>query len=285
MRRFALFIVMVFVVAACQPANPQDAALPTVAVLPSATPTDTVAPSATPTDTPQASNTPQPTATFTATDTPEPSTTPTETLTPSITPTATNTISPTDTPDVVRRENSTATAAVLEAPRFATLTPVPPGPLAAVVRPTSTGVPEILADVVITPGQFTEELQRLTADEASISRVRVSFQADAGLLVDLTALVDGVFVTGSFTVPFRLSGGTFNNVLVIGGQSEIMMSDGSEPSEEFVTVALVTVAPLVQESFNFILNQRLGEGNHDLEQVVITDEEMLISLLVPETLQ
>ncbi len=275
MRKTALILLLVFVVAACQPAQ-EVGDLPTRAVLPSATPTDE--PSATPTETqpPTATNTP------TALNTPTPRDTNTPSLTPSLTFTPSTTPIPSETPDATQAVQGTATAQVVEAPALATFTPLPPGAIVVAARPTSTGTPEIVADVLITTAQFQEEMDRILADEDNISRAQVEFVPDEGIAIDLTALSDGVFVSGRFTVPITLTGGGFNQFVQIGGQVDFTMDDGGEPSDAYVDAALMIVTPAVQEAFGFILDQRLGEGQHDLENLQITGDALVITLYVPQ---
>jgi hypothetical protein len=275
MRKTALILSMIIVIAACQPTE-EVGDLPTRAVLPSVTPSEE--PMATQTETER------PTATHTATvlNTPTPRNTSTPTLTPSQTYTPSNTPIPSETPDSTQAIQETSTAQVIEAPALVTFTPLPPGAIIVAARPTSTGTPEIVADVLITPEQFQEEMDRILADEERISRLQVEFVEDTGIAVDLTALSEGVFVTGRFTVPITLTGGGFNNFVQIGGRVDFEMEDGGEPSEAYVEAALTLVTPAVQEAFSFILDQRLGEGQHDLEDLQITDEVMAITLYVPE---
>lgn len=275
MRKIALILLLMVAVAACQPAT-EVSELPTRAVLPSITPSEE--PSATPTET----QTPTATFTSTALNTPTPRNTNTPTLTPSLTFTPSNTPIASETVDPTIAIESTSTAAVVEAPAFATFTPLPPGPIIVAARPTSTGTPEIVADVLITEAQFQEEMDRILAGESSVSRTEVRFVPDEGIAVALTALSDGVFVSGSFTIPVMLAGGGFNSFVQIGGQVDITMDDEGEPSEAYVETALMIVTPAVQEAFGFILDQRLGEGQHNLEDLQITDDALAITLYVPE---
>jgi hypothetical protein len=259
---------------ACQPAEqplPTLVAFPSETITPESSPTQTDTP-VPPTDSATETATSSPTATV--------SHTPTETYTPSATPTASKTSDATWTPDAQESALGTATAQFIEAPRYATLTPLPPGIIAA-VRPTSTGAPEMVADVVIYEYQFEEEIDRILAADSRISAVRVDFAAD-GLAIELTALSGSAFVTGDFTVNFTLSAGGFNNILLIGGLTRFTMRSGGEPSQDFVELAATVVVPAVQEAFDFILNQRLGEGRHNLESIVITDTQMGVTLLVPD---
>lgn len=267
-------VIMAIILAACQPAPPAAGDLPTRAVLPSAT--HTTEPSDTPAPTETFTITPSPTLTLTQTQTPTETVTATRTVEPSRTPTA----RPTQTVDAASVEAGTATAQVAEAPRFSTLTPVPPGIIGA-VRPTSTGVPEVVADVVITEPQFQEEMDRLIAADETIERAEVNFVPGA-VQVELTALSGDAFVTGTFEVIFRLTSNNINNFVQIQTSGLFDMQNDLEPSEEFIQFASTQGSLLVFDAFNFILNQRLGEGNHDLEFIDITDDVIGVTLFVPD---
>lgn len=290
-KRFAIIILVLFAIAACQPTT--DEPVPTLAVLPSATLsltpslTFTPAPTTDPVDitrtavaelnaTVEAQA--QQTATeraiqqqtaAAASDTP----TPTHTLTP------TETLTPTATPDVLA-DFATSTAAVIEAPRLSTFTPIPLG-VTARARPTSTGTPQLVADVVITEAQFQEEIDRLIADNDTIQDAVIDFMP-GGVNVRLTALGGQAFTTGDVFITFDLvNTGSLNNVLQIQPvpPAEFVMSNNATPSETFITVAYQDMFPLVLEAFDFILNQRLGQGQHDLEFIIIDGRTMAISLL------
>jgi hypothetical protein len=281
MQKWGLVLVVVLVIAGCAPSEPE--ALPTVAMLP----TETFTPVAS--ATPELSATPTPTATNTFTATPIPTFTDNPTLTPSNTPTQTftptQTNTPTNTPTPLPpTANPTAfaiasaTAIVIERPVFATFTPAPIGEVA---RPTSTGTPQIIADVIISEAQFQEEVTRLLTGKTDVADAEIDFTPQ-GVNVTLTALGGQAFTTGSFFVYFQMSEQGFDNFVVASADSSdlFVMNGGGLPSEAFVNSAYGTVVPAVFEAFNFILNQRLGEGKHDLDNLVIDDSQMYISLLV-----
>lgn len=284
-------LIMLVIVTACQPTD--DDPLPTIAQVPSATVTDTVEPSETPivpTDTPTNTLTPTDTATATATVTPDisstPSNTPTETLTPTNTFTPTVTLTPSPDVNATRGVERTATQRVVEAPVFSTFTPLPPG-VAIVVRPTSTGTPQVVADVIITEAQLQEEVNRILSDNADISRVVVRYQ-QGGVDIELTARNDGgAFITGTFFIEFIVDENSFNNFLVAQPSSPdtFRMNSGGSAPESFVDTAFADVTPAVFEAFDFILNQRLGQGQHNLEQIFFQGNLMGVSLLVPEPAQ
>lgn len=280
MKRIALLVLILVFVAACQPAAQDEDALPTLAELPSETPTDE------PTDTPE------PTETPTDTDTPEPTDTPTETNTPAATSTAT--LRPTNTPtntatvDPTVAAIGTATSVVEEAPSFATLTPAPDGENLT-VRPTSTGTPEIVADVIITERQFQEEVDRLLFDNTSIELADINF-VPGGVEVELRALGGEAFTVGTVLYEFRLEGdeSAINNFLIIQpvdvDEFEMeTLSDEEDVPQGFVDVAYGDMILAILEAFDFILNQRLGEGQHDLEFITVTDDVIAVTLFVPES--
>lgn len=298
MKRLWLLWFVLMALAACQP---EAVTLPTQAVLPSATPDTT---SALPTESSEI-NSPTPNAlqptvtptqvaqteTTTATDTPAPSLTPTLSDTPSPTAGPSNTPPPTRTlrPIIIPTLNPTrvvvasATAFEAERPVFATLTPAPPQVAA---RPTSTGTPEMIADVLITEAQFQEEMDRLARPSQSVADAIVDFVPE-GVRVELTAQIGAERVSGALLYTFDLVGapGGLNNFVAISPQApgDFVMDDGSAPSEAFVDIAYEDLFDMVVNAFDFILNQRLGEGRHNLEFIRLNDELMGVSLLVPES--
>lgn len=280
MRSFALlcFTAVIFVLVACEPAD-DDFQVPTLAEL--ATATEVV-----PTDTPAPTHTSSPTATATdrPTNTPIPSNTPTLTATaiPSTTPTALS------VSDMTRAVIATSTAQIIEAPRFATFTPIPPGVIQVVARPTSTGTPEIGADIVITQSQYQEEVDRIIGDNPDIGRAQVQFVA-GGIDIELTASSDTAFTTGTFSIEFVVNDGSFNNVLIARPMppEQFRMNDGGEPSETFVDIAYGVVTPAVFEAFDFIITQRMGDDDaqRNVEDVTFDDAQMNVFLIVPQPAQ
>jgi len=259
MRRLFLLVFMVIVVlTACQADPTEEPELPTLAILPSETATQT----ASPTPTITATNTPQPTRTPspTATDTPTETSIPDDTATPE--PTANETLA------VI----GTSTAAVEEAPSFATFTPASSGAIQI-----STGTPQMIADLTINERQFQEEITRLVAERDDVESATVDFIPEAGIAFEITAQgADGALSTGILFVVVE----TQNGLAEIYGQP--LVAEGEELSQDFI--ALISgpfLVEVVVKSLDDILNQRLGE-THNLETIVMTDEEMLISLLVPQ---
>ena len=92
--------------------------------------------------------------------------------------------------------------------------------------------------------------------------------------------------TGRFLITFEMSLGSagFNNVVIVKPAipDDFVMSDGNEPSEEFIAIAHGPVTEAVFEAFDEILNQRLGQGQHNLEFLTLENGQMNISLLVPQ---
>lgn len=270
--RLTALIILSLLLAGCAPA---DNSLPTLVptLTPSSLPpTETLPPSVVPpTSIPTITLTPRPSATFTPL--------PTITLTFTPSPTAVDTITPTPTVNVTAFAAASATAFTIERPVLVTLTPVP---LGVVARPTSTGTPEVIADVVITEAQYQEELDRLLADADDITDAQVDFVAGR-ITVLLSARTRQAITSGSFAVFFDPSSQGFNNILTVYADNPeaFVMSDGGLPGEDFIAVAYEKVVPAVFEAFNTILNQRLGEGNHDLDSLVITNDSLQITLYVP----
>lgn len=278
MKRLWMMLLVLLLVSACQPAaQNEDDGLPTLAALPTDTPTNTPTDTPEPTDTPVDTDTPTPTET--ATDTPTPEDTPTSTST------ATQTPLPSATVNQTQAVIGTATASIEEAPVLQTLTPIPEGEEVA-VRPTSTGTPEIVADVIITERQYQEEVDRLIESIDSIEEAEINFVAD-GIEVELRALGGEAFTVGTVRYNFSLQGDerAVNNFLIIQPDEieDFEMLSGEEPSDTFIDVAYGDMFQVMFEAFDFILNQRLGEGQHDLEFLTITDEQMGIVLFVPES--
>lgn len=286
--RYALpLLFALLLLAACQPQQDDNRELPTVVVVPSQTPTD------------EPTNTPAPTETPTHTLTPTITSTPTETFTPTVTKTSTPlpTRTPTNTPppptntprttptqDITRIANITATAQIVEAPTIATFTPVPPG-VDAPVRPTSTGTPIVAAGVIITEAQFQTQLDIQRENYPALTGVRINF-VENGVDAQLTASGGSAQTTGIVRFQFIIQTGEqgLNNYLLIQPvpPTQFVMGDGSTPPEAFIETAYTDLFTAIVESFDAILNKRLGEGRHNLENIIITDDAMNISLLVPQ---
>jgi hypothetical protein len=275
-RRIAVWgTILMLGLAACAPA--EDEALPTVAELPSATPSSTATetplpPTATPTEP----------ATATSTFTPQPSETPVPSETPTITTTPTSQPSATSPVVATRNAVSTATADAVERPVISTFTPIPAG-VTVVARPTSTGTPEVNADVVITTEQLQEELDRLIAQNTTLATLNAEI-TDEGVDLLITAPDDsGTLTTGRVLVTFEISIVGTNNVLLAQPvQPDLFRMLGGAPvSDAFIQAAYDDAVPALFEAFDFILNQRLGQGQHDLENIVFINNTMAITLVVP----
>lgn len=258
MRRLAALVTMTMILlVACQSAPVEDAELPTLAALPTETATATL------TETPTATESP----TVTLTRTPSP--TPTETYTP--TPLPPDTATPTTTANATNAFVGTSTAAVLEAPVFATFTPATGGVIRVV-----TGTPQMLADLVISEEQFQEEVNRLLVELPDIESAKVDFIEGEGMLFDINArLAGGVSTSGQLLVLVQTSDG----LAEIYGQ--FIEDEGVILSDDFIAIASSTfLVDVVVQSLDDILKQRLGD-THNLESITITQDSMLIELLVP----
>lgn len=259
MRLRWIYLLLLVLLAACQPEAPAGE-LPTLAVLPSLTPTETA------TQPPTLTHTPEPSATPTITPTPTVTATASATPTPTLPPRASATPQPTVEPTLAAI--GTATEAVLEQPRFFTLTPAPAGTL-----PPAT--PQQLADVVITQSQFQEALnERLTA-YPSIQRAVADFVPD-GIRVELTALGGEAFITGQVTVSVLLTG-DFATISL----GEIL-TNAPEPPEAYVNVVSGDFLLAMIETLDSILRARLGP-EQDLNTITVDEDAIRLTLLVPRS--
>lgn len=255
MRKFSLMLLILWA-AACQPAPNELPDVPTQMLLPSQTATDT--------PTPTATNTSPPSITSTASSTPTPTHTPTTTDTPTITPTASVTV------DLTRAAFSTGTAAVIEAPVYSTLTPLPPG-----VTPRPNITPQMIADVIITEMQFQEEINLRFANNPQITLAEVDF-VPGGILINLTAAAgSSAFTTANLLIEVNVSSG------VAAFRGGLQLAEGQpEPSDAFIAFATSEFFLEIIDIFDQILKRRLN-ATPNLENIVITDQSMAITLLVP----
>ncbi len=264
-RIFLLATIVMVVLAACQADPTEEPALPTLASIPTetATLTTTPSPTATVTNTLVPTNTSQPTRT----PSPTPTNTPTQTDIPD------DTATPEPTANATSAFISTSTAAVEEAPIFATFTPASSGGAIQL----STGVPQMVADLVVNERQFQEEITRLVEERDDVESAVVDFIAEAGIAFEVTARGEnGALSTGVLFVVIE----TQNGLAEIYGQP--LVEEGQVLSQDFIAVVTGPfLVEVVVKSLDDILNQRLGE-THNLETVVMTDEQMLVSLLVPQ---
>ncbi len=253
--RLILILVLGMALAACQPAEqPSGEALPTVASLPTVTTTPSPMPSETPTLTATVAITNTIAATATITNTAGPTNTPI----PSRTPTP---ITPTATLEATAAAVGTSTQAVLEAPRFITLTPGD-----------SSGSQQ-LAALVINEQQFQEELDVRRLTYPTIQAAVVDFVPGA-INLTLTA-TDGVSdVTGVVVIPF-IQQGTVTQITI----SDITVAAG-DPPEWYLNVATQDAFFAVLESLNAIVSQRVGD-NQTPENILVTDNDIQILTLIP----
>lgn len=252
--RTCVFALLLILASACAPtAPPATLELPTLAVLPSLVPDQAASAAPIPSNTAAPTNTLAPTATLT----------PTETLTPTRTPRPTET--PRATIEPTRAAISTVTAAVLEAPRFATFTPAPGG--------APPGTPAQLADVVITERQFQEALNARLIGVAGIDRAIVDFVPGA-INVELTALGGEALTTGLVTVTVELTG-DFATISV----TDIRVN-ALEPPPVYVEHVSASLFPALLDTLDGILQQRLGD-QQKLRAIAVTDTAIEATLLVP----
>jgi hypothetical protein len=246
-------LIALLLAAACQPASNDPQTLPTLAVLPSLTPTDAT------------------TLTPTETETPGPTNTSTVTLTHTPFPTFTATTRPSETPratiEPTQAAVSTSTAAVQEAPVFSTLTP------GGNVQANTT--PQIIADIIITEGQFQEEMNAQVGAYAAIQQARADF-VPGGINVELTALGGEAFITGNVFVAIEMTDLRAAQITI----GDITVN-APEPPEAYLETVNGDFFTLMVSVLDTILTQRVGEEN-DLENIVVTDSALEITLLVPE---
>lgn len=268
LRSYAKFLLVLPVLfAACAPAA-DPAALPTLAQLPTLANGAGVAELGTAeaaVEGTDAQPTPSPT--------PELSATPT--LTPSITPTPTNTNTPIPTRTPVPRPTIEATAA---AAATITAQPVFSAPTAAPGATADTS--QLVADVVITEAQFQEELDLLLQDSAEIQSATVDFRAD-GINILLTATGGEAMLTGNvlfgLTVARALDNPADSFITI---QVLDIQTNAPEPPEAYIAAISGPLFEALLNALDDLLAARLGTESN-LEDVVLTDDAMLITLLVP----
>jgi hypothetical protein len=258
MRKPFICILLALLASACQPT-------PTP-VLPTLIPTSTSAP---PTE--AATSEVTETTEVTAEVTDAASASPSPSRTPSITPTLTNTPLPQPTSSPTRTPTadaaSSATAAIVEAPRFSTITPAPPN---SQVQVTTT--PIIVADVVITEEQFQEELNLRLPQYPNINSAYVNF-TPGGVVITLTASGGDALITGDVSILFQVQNGLV--YISVGG---VQLNAVQIP--DTYAAAVNTLYQATIDTMDSILRERLGDVT-DLENIVFTDNAMNITLLVP----
>lgn len=274
MRLTAILMAGVLVLAACQPTPEEDIVIPTLAQLPGAETPGGDNPAVTAA---AADATTQVVASPTQSDTPPPTVAPRDTLTPL----PTSTPRATRTPNATLAAINTATAAAIAEVRLSTLTPTATTVAQAANltpaddSPPATAVPQVAADIIVTEAQFQQVIDTLVLDTAAIEQVRVNF-VPGGLEVQLTAPGEEALVTGQFTVEFVPTGGVVRFDL---SEPEVNMPD---VPEDYIAVVNGTFVPLLIEALDIVREQRVGDES-DPESIVVTDREMLITLLVPES--
>lgn len=252
MKHFWIMIALAgLLIAACQPTA--DITLPTQASLPSLTPSTEASPEAIVT----ATSTPQPSATSVAatlisTETAEPGTT-----------------EETEAAPLTATTIPVVTIEIRQEVRFATLTPAPQGGN----QPIRT-TPLVMADVVITQGDFQRAMDAALADHDTIQGAEIDF-VPGGIDVELTALGGAAYITGRVKVEINMSG-SFAAITI----SDVQVN-AAEPPEAYLEVVNNAFFSLMIQVFDSLLTERVGEG-HDLENIVLNDQAMEVFLLVPE---
>jgi hypothetical protein len=255
MKRLWIFIVLVgLFIAACQPTA--DITLPTQASLPSLTPGEA---------------SPEATAQMVAdTDTPEPSATPVPaTLAPTETTEETDATVEAEAPTATPTSIPAVTIEMREEVRFATLTPAPQGDN----QPIRT-TPVVMADVVITQGDFQRAMDAALVDNETIQGAEIDF-VSGGIDVELTALGGVAYITGRVKVQIQMSG-SFASITI--GDVQV---NAAEPPEAYLEVVNGEFFGLLIQVFDALLTERVGEG-HDLENILLNDQAMQVFLLVPQ---
>lgn len=263
-------LALITLLTACQP-NPEPTdTLPTLAVLPDAS----ITPSAIPTEAVTEEATTEVTAEVTtgAEESSTPAAVPTETFTPTATLTRTpRPVTATHTVEPTLAAVGTSTQAILEAPRYSTFTPMPAG--------TSTQtVANVVADVIINEAQFQEEINRNILAYTSMQSAVVDFVPGA-INVQMTT-VDGssAAITGTVIITVTLNGELATITI-----SDIQTEQGVPP-QSYIDVAVTDTFKLMIDTLDQIVTQRVGE-QQKLKSIALTDTDILVALVVPDTSQ
>lgn len=239
-----LIVLAGMMIASCQPAADTPQTLPTLAVLPSLTPVEaspeavqpTVETGVPPTSTPLPTEQAEATETEASTEAP-----PTATPVPAV------------------------TIEIREEVRFATLTPDPQG--------AASGTPLLMADVVITQGEFQRAVDAALGGRRSIQAASVDFVPD-GIEVELTALGGVAYITGRVKLLIQVTG-SFAAITV-----DDIQINAPEPPEAYLEIVNGEFFALMIQVLDSLLRERVGD-DHDLENILLNDEAMQIFLLVP----
>jgi hypothetical protein len=135
--------------------------------------------------------------------------------------------------------------------------------------------PQVIADLVITEAQFQEEVNAQMGAYASIQRARADFVPN-GINVELTALGGQAFITGSVFLSIEMTDLRAAQITI----GDITVN-APEPPDAYMETVNGDFFTLMVNVLDTILTQRLGE-EHNLENIVLTDTAMEVSLLVPE---
>jgi hypothetical protein len=153
-------------------------------------------------------------------------------------------------------------------PVFSTFTPLPPGTLPP------PGTPQQIADVVITRQEFQAAIDAKIGDYSTLQQAHIAY-APNGIRVTLTALGGQAFITGEVFISIQVS----NGVAAIS-PTEITVN-AAEPPDAYVEVVNGDFFLMMVDALDSMLKERLGP-EQDLENIVISGDNMLITLLVPK---
>lgn len=251
-----LLLVLMLVLAACQPTTQPTEVLPTLAALPGGGTGTAVV-----TDTQTVETTVQATIENTSESTIEVSLTSGEAIVkPTDTPTATPTVEPT------QAAISTATEAALEAPVYATFTAAPAGTL-----PPANNFNQV-ADVLINEQQFQEELDAALVSKPDIQSAMVDFVPGA-IIVKMTTS-GGIPITGTVTIPV-----TLQNDLASITISDITTNPMPAP-QSYIELATGDLFVLMVNTLDKIVKARIG-ADQKLKSIAVTDTSINVTMLVP----
>lgn len=249
-RMFVVFLALVAVLTACQPAEVDEGQLPTLAVLPTLVPTGEIIIPPTAESEPATDEPILPTAT--------------QTDSPSATPLSVASPTPEDIPTDAPRTQ--ATLSPEEEPRIMTLTP------GGNTRPNAT--PQVLADFVISEEQFQTELSRQLQNVSKVESAIVDFVPE-GMNIQVTALGGQALITGNVSVSVQLTG-SFATITL--GQ---ITTNAPEAPEAFILTIGSDLFPALVATMDAIITSRVGP-EQNLYSINMTDSVMELMLLVPE---
>lgn len=194
-------------------------------------------------------------------------------------PTATNTRPPTNTPFPTRTPVIRPTLEPTQA-AIATITAQPVLSVPTAAPGATADTSQLVADVVITQAQFQEEIDLLIEDSVDIQSATIDFRPD-GINVLLTASGGQAMITGNvlFGVTVASSVNNPSSSFIIIQVLDIR-SNAPEVPEAYVNIIGGPLFEAFRAALDGLLSARLGP-EHNLENVVMTHDAMLITLLVP----